>query len=163
MAVRNERLREQVRTWFAPELARARPGAAPIVDVLLTNASILHLQELLDADAVVPELTEAVIRVLAPRSPRSERALRSPRPRCRSHRPRRSGWRRGATSCSSSQRVRQPPDAQLLGAGHRLGRCAVRGGLVRVFTSQNTTSAAVDQHQVELTVAAAPVAGRRTV
>jgi hypothetical protein len=66
MAVRNERLREQVRTWFAPELERARPGAAPIVDVLLANGSILHLQELLDADAVVLELTEAVIRVLAP-------------------------------------------------------------------------------------------------
>jgi AcrR family transcriptional regulator len=66
MAVRNERLREQVRTWFAPELERARPGAAPTVDVLLTNASILQLQELLDADAVVPELTEAVIRVLGP-------------------------------------------------------------------------------------------------
>ena len=66
MAVRNDRLREQVRTWFAPELERARPGAAAMVDVLLANASILHLQELLDADAVAPELTEAVIRVLAP-------------------------------------------------------------------------------------------------
>ena len=66
LALRIERLQEQVRRWFEPELAATGPGPAALVDVLLGASSIVHLRELLDDDQVEPELTAAVVRLLAP-------------------------------------------------------------------------------------------------
>ncbi len=66
LALRIDRLQEQVRRWFEPELTTAGPGAPALVDVLLGAASITHLRELLDDDHVEPELTAAVVRLLAP-------------------------------------------------------------------------------------------------
>ena len=66
LAVRNDRLQEQVRAWFAPELALAPAGAAATVDVLLSTPSITHLQELLGDEALADELAGAVVRLLAP-------------------------------------------------------------------------------------------------
>jgi len=65
LALRIDRLQEQVRRWFEPELATTGPGAAALVDVLLGTASITHLRELLDDDEVEPQLTEAVVRLLS--------------------------------------------------------------------------------------------------
>ena len=67
VALRTDRLQDQVRSWFAPELAAAGPGVPALVDVLLGAASITHLRELLDGDQVEPELTAAVVRLLGPR------------------------------------------------------------------------------------------------
>jgi AcrR family transcriptional regulator len=64
LALRTDRLQEQVRTWFAPELPTSGPAATALVDVLLSAASIVHLRELLDDDQVEPELTAAVVHLL---------------------------------------------------------------------------------------------------
>jgi AcrR family transcriptional regulator len=66
LAIRHDRLQEQVGAWFAPELRTAPAGAAATVDVLLSTASIVHLRELLGDDALADELTTAVVRLLAP-------------------------------------------------------------------------------------------------
>jgi AcrR family transcriptional regulator len=67
LSLRTDRLQAQVRRWFAAELETSGPGAAALVDVLLGTASIVHLQELLPDDAVAPELTDAVVRLLGGR------------------------------------------------------------------------------------------------
>jgi len=66
VAVRNERLLEQVQAWFTDELVAAPSGAAAAVDVLLGTASISRLRELLPADHVAGALVEATVRLLAP-------------------------------------------------------------------------------------------------
>jgi AcrR family transcriptional regulator len=66
LALRNDRLLEQIASWFAPELGADRAGTAATVDVLLGNDSITHLRELLGTADVEDELTEAIVRLLAP-------------------------------------------------------------------------------------------------
>jgi AcrR family transcriptional regulator len=66
LALRTDRLHEQVRAWYAPELATAAPATAAIVDVLLATASITHLGELVDDDHLGPELVAAVVHLLEP-------------------------------------------------------------------------------------------------
>jgi hypothetical protein len=66
LALRNDRLVEQIRSWFAPEVGTGRNGTAAAVDVLLASPSIIQLRELLGTDDVEDELTEAIVRLLDP-------------------------------------------------------------------------------------------------
>lgn len=66
LAIRHDRLQEQVRSWFGAELRLAPPSAAATVDVLLSTASVTHLRELLGDDGLAGELTATVLRLLAP-------------------------------------------------------------------------------------------------
>lgn len=66
LALRNDRLLEQITSWFAPELGADRGGMAAVVDVLLGNTSITQLRELLGTPDVGDELSDAIVRLLAP-------------------------------------------------------------------------------------------------
>jgi len=66
LAIRHDRLQEQVRSWFEAELHLAPPSARGTIDVLLSTASVTHLRELLGDDGLADELTATVVRLLAP-------------------------------------------------------------------------------------------------
>jgi AcrR family transcriptional regulator len=66
LALRNDRLLEQVQRWFAPELGDDGLASAATVDVLLGTASITHLVTVLGRGEVETALTDAVLRLLSP-------------------------------------------------------------------------------------------------
>ncbi len=66
LALRTDRVREQVDRWFADELSSTGPDAAALVDALLIGPSVLRLVDALGAARARSALVDGLLRLLAP-------------------------------------------------------------------------------------------------